>query len=226
MIPKVDFQLHSDCLTSQQGNGFCTDSCNVRQLNFDDNDCCFEQISSRDCQECRCELDGSVHQQFQCPLHLIANGVCNDECNTFEFDYDDGDCCLPVIDNSDCVKCLCHLDNILHVVRCQKSSFDSDWIGDSFCDDGCNTKNFDYDGGDCCLEDIKTNVCEECICYGETIPAAQCKVSNIYSGGCNDGCNVPEYEYDGGDCCLETVYQDDCDVCICHLDGEVHEEGM
>ena len=38
------------------------------------------------------------------------------------------------------------------------------WVGDGFCDDATNNLVCNYDGGDCCLSDIKTNYCNECLC--------------------------------------------------------------
>ena len=37
-------------------------------------------------------------------------------------------------------------------------------MGDGYCDDFMNNKNCDYDGGDCCLSDIKKDYCNECLC--------------------------------------------------------------
>ena len=38
------------------------------------------------------------------------------------------------------------------------------WKGDSYCDDGNNNKGCDYDGGDCCGDNVKTNYCSACEC--------------------------------------------------------------
>ena len=38
------------------------------------------------------------------------------------------------------------------------------WVGDGFCDDIANNVECNYDGGDCCLSDIKTDYCSECLC--------------------------------------------------------------
>ena len=39
------------------------------------------------------------------------------------------------------------------------------WIGDDYCDDVTNNAECGYDGGDCCGDDVKTDYCNECICY-------------------------------------------------------------
>ncbi len=40
----------------------------------------------------------------------------------------------------------------------------TDWIGDSFCDDETNTEECDFDGGDCCLDEVDTDYCTICEC--------------------------------------------------------------
>ena len=37
-------------------------------------------------------------------------------------------------------------------------------IGDGYCDDFTNSEVCNYDGGDCCGEDILTDYCNECQC--------------------------------------------------------------
>ena len=40
-------------------------------------------------------------------------------------------------------------------------------MGDGYCDDSMNNKLCQYDGGDCCLSEIKTEHCSECLCLEE-----------------------------------------------------------
>jgi hypothetical protein len=42
---------------------------------------------------------------------------------------------------------------------------DPEWIGDGLCDDDANSENCQFDGGDCCLDDVVIDFCEECMCY-------------------------------------------------------------
>ena len=42
---------------------------------------------------------------------------------------------------------------------------DKDWLGDGICDDETNISECDYDSGDCCLNEITTTNCHECICH-------------------------------------------------------------
>ena len=37
--------------------------------------------------------------------------------------------------------------------------------GDGYCDDQYNVIQCNFDGGDCCREDIKRDYCTECICH-------------------------------------------------------------
>lgn len=41
----------------------------------------------------------------------------------------------------------------------------------------------------------------------------------VNDGFCDDGSNIAECDYDGGDCCLSTINNLFCDVCICHETG-------
>ena len=56
---------------------------------YDGGDCCWD-VNSDMCTECVCHCQN---------VHLVANGICNDEANTFECNYDGGDCCVNVCDH-------------------------------------------------------------------------------------------------------------------------------
>ena len=38
------------------------------------------------------------------------------------------------------------------------------WIGDGYCDDVNNNLDCTYDGGDCCLDYVYEDYCDECLC--------------------------------------------------------------
>ena len=40
-----------------------------------------------------------------------------------------------------------------------------DWSEDLYCDDVTNNEMCDWDGGACCLPEIKDSYCELCICH-------------------------------------------------------------
>ena len=39
------------------------------------------------------------------------------------------------------------------------------YIEDLYCDDENNNEECNFDGGDCCLDNINANYCTECLCY-------------------------------------------------------------
>ena len=53
---------------------------------------------------------------------MFGNGICNDEANNAECNYDGGDCCVTPIE----------------------------LIGNGLCNDEANNVECYYDGGDCC----------------------------------------------------------------------------
>ena len=46
-----------------------------------------------------------------------------------------------------------------------ESCYNNDWIGDGFCDDPNNNENCDYDGGDCCGNEVDKTHCLTCACH-------------------------------------------------------------
>ena len=38
------------------------------------------------------------------------------------------------------------------------------WKGDGYCDDENNDEGCDYDGGDCCGDDVNKEWCTKCLC--------------------------------------------------------------
>ena len=42
----------------------------------------------------------------------------------------------------------------------------------------------------------------------------------IGDGICNDFLNEMDCQFDGGDCCLHFILDQNCSECMCHLDGE------
>lgn len=96
-------------------------------------------------------------------------------------------------------------------------------IHDGLCHDICNFKRFDFDGMDCCLQQIETDDCEDCICHLDgTVHFSTgfvCPHFNIGNGFCEDFCNFELRHFDGLDCCQEQIADEHCIDCICHLDG-------
>jgi len=91
------------------------------------------------------------------------------------------------------------------------------WKGDNFCDDENNNAGCEWDGGDCCGDDVKENYCTACECLD---PAKQCTGtcgSPHWKGDnwCDDENNNCGCEWDGGDCCGNDVKTTYCKECEC-----------
>ena len=67
---------------------------------------------------------------------MVGNGLCNEETNNNECNFDGGDCC--------------------------PNSF---LISNGYCNDETNKIECNYDGGDCCVNVDKEH-CTECTCFG------------------------------------------------------------
>jgi hypothetical protein len=119
---------------------------------------------------------------------FVGDGVCNDQTNIAECDYDGGDCCGCVI-TEHCEDCAC-LGNInsdevtnplvgdgvcnedINNVECSYDGGDccpnSNMVGDAICNDETNHLGCSYDGGDCCVN-VNTDSCSECNCLGSGV---------------------------------------------------------
>merc|ERR1712210_31730 len=87
--------------------------------------------------------------------------------------------------------------------------------GDTNCDDENNNKNCDWDGGDCCGPAVKKTYCKVCKCL-DPKPKIGCAVPAYKGdGNCDDGNNIKECDYDGGDCCLAKIVKTYCKICKC-----------
>ena len=88
--------------------------------------------------------------------------------------------------NNYCTQCLCVWDKLNYpVVTTPNTSnkptdfeFSLTWFheifssgceiaGDRYCDDATNDGKCNFDGGDCCLPNKKTEYCEFCTCYAD-----------------------------------------------------------
>ena len=70
---------------------------------------------------------------------FVGDGVCNDETNIAECDYDGGDCCP-----------------------------NPNMVGDAICHDETNHLGCNYDGGDCCVN-VNTDSCSDCNCLASGV---------------------------------------------------------
>ena len=114
------------------------------------------------------------------------------------------------------------------------------WLNDGYCDEECNHPDFDYDGGDCCLDIVNNAKCIDCYCYedcsihqlrfidGIDLQSEvdcyehsdhdwnSCPYSWLNDGVCNDECNHDLFDYDLNDCCLKDSNYMYCEDCICY----------
>ena len=105
-------------------------------------------------------------------LALVGDGLCNDETNNADCNFDGGDCCVENANKNSCSTCECHV-----LETCAAGYHPL--VGNGFCDNETTIAECEYDRGDCCSNpELASN------------------------GVCNDGMNIPECNYDGGDCCL------------------------
>jgi hypothetical protein len=74
---------------------------------------------------------------------LVGNGLCNDETNNPDCNYDGGECCVVNANTNACSECECHL-----IETCAAGYHPL--VGNGFCNDDTNIAECDYDGGDCC----------------------------------------------------------------------------
>merc|ERR1712179_833416 len=102
-----------------------------------------------------------------------------------------------------------------------KAECPNNYIADSYCDDECNYPEYDYDGGDCCGDDVNEQYCEDCDCLEvtETTQApdgSNCQIPHWFGDNyCDDENNNSECGYDGGDCCGDNVNTTYCSECLC-----------
>lgn len=105
---------------------------------------------------------------------------------------------------------------------------------DGFCHDELNNENCDYDGGDCCLPTVYTDVCQECKCKDPGVKglAKTEKGCGLLTKEelddvkyCKDYLNVPECQYSNGQCCGKAVLHF-CDECKCKDPRNTEMRGM
>ena len=149
------------------GNGYCNDETNNADCNYDGGDCCKLKVNLDHCTECIC------HHQETCAAGVnhewVNNGICNDETNHAECNFDGGDCegCagdISLIGNGVCNEennnPQCEYDGR----DCCDDYYTGRWpyyLGDGWCEARANIPQCDYDGGDCCLDKLELDWC----CY-------------------------------------------------------------
>lgn len=181
------------CDPSLIGNMECNSINNKEACQFDGGDCCRALVSCPYEYECsRCHLDSKAHRGYSesgdCPalstnLPIYGKGVCNDELNTRQCFYDNGECCLPNADFSQCQDCICHL--YYHKLE----AFDKfKW----FAQQPTPRRNYYDMFGNAVADHYLRRP-------NENPPVVPAEWGN---GDCDEYMNTPVMLYDGGDCCL------------------------
>eukprot|EP00903_Cladosiphon_okamuranus_P005789 g5736.t1 len=218
------------CYDLWVGDGYCDSRNNNELCGYDGGDCC-----SCTC----VPPEDSGDDDYACGDSDINPFACidpNADCvNDDDIAVDMVENCYPgSIGNGYCDhynnKAVCNDDDI--TVNMVKNCHDAGRIGNGWCDEENNTPECNYDGGDCCEctciadEDIDDEhyQCNEQIGYACIDPAAPCvddddvtvdmfekcnSPSGIGNGWCDIGNNIPECNYDGGDCCECTCQFDE-----------------
>ena len=116
----------------------------------------------------------------------------------------------------------------------------NDYVGDNYCDDGNNNAGCNFDGGDCCGDNVNNDYCNVCECLegstavpttaAPTTAAPTTAAPTTSEGPGTGGCELPNYvgdkycddennnagcDYDGGDCCGDEINTSYCFVCEC-----------
>ena len=192
-----------------KGDGYCDDENNNANCEFDGGDCCRNNLTTTYCTQCQCldpAYSGCDFPDFK------SDDSCDDENNNANCEYDGGDCCGFYIDTNWCLKCQC-LDpqgtDLFDRLTLDKKNCYRWSKGDGNCDDENNRADCEYDGGDCCGDNVGTTWCTLCQCLDpQSTHFNQSLLCNPLSKGdgyCEDGNNNPDCEYDGGDCCGDNV---------------------
>ena len=215
------------------GDMFCDDVTNIQGCNYDGGDCCDPYSFFFLCHHCVCfhmpkpEVFIDYEPPKRCEFNQksrIANGICEDDVNVEQCEFDGGDCCNPDSNIYFCNDCLCiqsHTEvNEEWVSQCPWYPW---LVGDGNCDDFLNHPGCYHDKGDCCQADASHQFCQDCQCLVPMdLPleiTANCSYPNlVHDGQCDDEANNVECGLDGGDCCgSSTSNYLYCTECICKL---------
>ena len=96
---------------------------------------------------------------------IVGDDICDDIANTKSCGYDFGDCCIHENDRNSCQNCICYIDTTIHntfldfaCLNKLSMTLMEDWIyarlGDGYCDLESNLKKYDFDLGDCCIDQV------------------------------------------------------------------------
>merc|ERR1712210_166606 len=157
-----DNQGKNTCgLSEYKGDGNCDDENNNKGCAYDGGDCCAGTVKGgkvqKDyCKACKC-IDPKAGKKPACgsPKYK-GDGVCDDDNNNKDCEYDGGDCCYKTVKGGElnlkyCEKCKCIDPENQGKNTCGLPKYK----GDGNCDDKNNNEGCGYDGGDCCSSTVE-----------------------------------------------------------------------
>merc|ERR1712196_421254 len=190
-------------------------------------DCCGSQNKYEYCKKCKCKDCTYVAKGDACVKDFKkgcgapkfkGDGYCDDDNNSGGCNWDDGDCCGEKRNIKYCKECECKDCTKAKAKKCpgkKKGCVLPKYKKDKNCDDENNNCRCSWDGGDCCAKSngggVNKKYCKACKCLDpDNQQDANCKGScgaTKYKGdgNCDDENNNCGCDYDGGDCCAQSV---------------------
>ena len=215
------------------GNQICNNFTNTEVCNWDGGDCCGTNVNKTSCTiGCECldpnwSLNITTPDPFTPPSscgspQYFGDDSCDDENNNAACGWDGGDCCGNTVNVEYCLTCQCLDPNgIVPTTNTPSNSTtmslcrSPQYIGDGYCDDNNNIWLCDWDGGDCCGENVLTNYCVACECL-DPKEITDCENPELKGDNhCDDETNNESCNWDGGDCCGDNVNVVYCTECKC-----------
>eukprot|EP00299_Pterocystis_sp_00344_P000471 c10126_g4_i2.p1 GENE.c10126_g4_i2~~c10126_g4_i2.p1 ORF type:complete len:1160 (-),score=371.89 c10126_g4_i2:73-3552(-) len=193
--------------TETVGNGYCDEENNIPVCSFDGGDCCESTCVSGDSE---CGSNGyDCADPSVCRFDWLGDGWCDSETNIPDCGFDGGDCCEGSCESS-AYECGVHGYDC---VDPEWNCLHPEWNGDGWCDEENNIPGCDYDGGDCCLitcESAEYDCGENGYhCRNPDI----CRADWINDAYCDSKNNIPDCNFDGGDCCEESCVSTEAYTC-------------
>ena len=176
----------------------------------------------------------------------LGDGFCHDELNNPACNFDNGDCCSPIVYTNVCQQCKCHDDmKSASVVKKKKACGVVSQAALKLidrCEDHLNVPECDYSNKQCCGK-ANMHFCHDCVCLdprntekrGPNFPPflkirfrrtflseiSRCPFLGFRGNGlCDDANNIPECDFDGGDCCSHFLEKGHCEECACFDDQQ------
>ena len=160
-------------------------------------------------------MDGTCNPAY------IGDGYCDGPCNAPDNNFDQGDCCSTSITfdycNYDDCECYCFNEG--------KQYYEESNIWPP--------PGIFQSTTDAATDDSGPLTCSNTFTQNLSLPVvgeSPCFLPYIGDGHCDGACNIPEHDYDEGDCCLTTMNYhycsyDDCE-CYCYPEDKQYEESI